>query len=193
MLNRVAAHESAAWTAFERRYGPIILAYALRLGLHLQDAEDVRQDVLASLVRSMPSFSYDPSVGRFRDYVRRIVRNAVFRRTARHGPRFIALCDDDGALFAAPLDDLDAEWETQWRRYHCERAMLTLMRTESDKNLEVFRLFLAGADAASIATALNLAPENVRKIKQRLRERLESIVRAQLLEKDGDDTPVGSV
>jgi len=67
LLYRVRRTDNAeAWVQFERRYGPLILAYALKRGLQLSDAENIRQRVLIGLSRSLPTFTYGASRGRFR-------------------------------------------------------------------------------------------------------------------------------
>lgn len=180
LLVRVRRPDAPAWELFERRYGPLVLAYAMRMGLSLADAEDVRQDVLVALTRAMPAFAYDPARGRFRDYLRSAVRHAVSRRAMRHAVGPVRL-HEDGASTRADADD---HWEDQWRRHHCRLAMETLRRSESARNVEVFTMLLAGADAGQVAEAMGISSEAARKIKQRVRDRLREIVLSQIRDED---------
>jgi RNA polymerase sigma-70 factor (ECF subfamily) len=66
-----------AWTRFVKMYQPGILASCRRLGMGLQDAEDLSQEVLLKIVKAMPGFRYDPNK-RFRGWLLTVLRRAAF-------------------------------------------------------------------------------------------------------------------
>jgi DNA-directed RNA polymerase specialized sigma24 family protein len=53
--------DQAAWEAFVAYYGPTIQLWCRKRGLQASDADDVTQDVLLRLSRTLRKFSYDPS------------------------------------------------------------------------------------------------------------------------------------
>ncbi len=64
------------WEEFVAVYGPVIFSWARRdFALQTSDAEDVRQDVMLRVWRSVRS--YDASKGRFRNWLYVCLRNAV--------------------------------------------------------------------------------------------------------------------
>ncbi len=174
----------AAWRDFERRYGPLVVGYCLRRGLQISDAEDVRQTVMTSLAKAMRTFVYSPEKGRFRDYFGRTVRNAVSRHLAqrRGGERPVSI--EGVGEPSAGGDDSDAEWERQWVRHHCRLAMDALRASEPPRNVEVFELLMQGKEAGAVGAAFGLSAEAVRKIKQRVRERLSQLLQDQLREEE---------
>ncbi|MCA9752374.1 MAG: sigma-70 family RNA polymerase sigma factor, partial [Gemmatimonadetes bacterium] len=95
-----------SWAEFDARYGELIVRYCLRRGLQLADAEDVRQEVLVSLASALKTFEYSPERGRFRGYLGRAVRNAIFRQATRPYRVREALGGDEGLDRApeAPAD-----------------------------------------------------------------------------------------
>lgn len=177
-----------AWHDFDAAYGEMIVRYCRARGLQLMDAEDVRQLVMLNLSRSMPRFEYRPELGRFRDYLRTTVRNAISRYIRRHNTDEIGL--DTLALESMATDDaqaMDAEWERQWTRLHCRTALRTL-RSESDpRHADVFEKLLSGASIQDVAESFDISPESVRKIKQRTKERLQALIARQLRQEDGLD------
>src|ERR1700722_20286647 len=83
--------EPAAWGELVELYTPLLLAWARRLGLQEADAADLVQEVLAALVRALPSFRLAPG-GSFRAGLRTIALNEWRKRKRR--PAFVSL---DGA------------------------------------------------------------------------------------------------
>lgn len=182
LLRRVRdAHDHAAWRAFDRRYGPLILAFGRRIGLQVADAEDVRQAVMMNLARTLPGFRYDPARGRFRTYLGRAVVHAVAELRRRHG-RLRTLDVDH----AAP-ETLDASWQDEWVRHHCRAALHTLRDEADPVHLAMFDAMLNGRSTATIAAMFEVSPAAVRKTRQRLRDRLRAIVARQIrAEETGD-------
>src|SRR5215211_372973 len=73
------APRELAWQAFHDRYAPMIHGYARRKGATPQQAEDIVQDVMLGFFSASPRFVYNPSVVRFRGYLRVCVHRALKR------------------------------------------------------------------------------------------------------------------
>jgi RNA polymerase sigma-70 factor (ECF subfamily) len=73
------ANDSDSWADFATVYGPVIRGYCRRRGLQEADADDVSQEVLAQVARSIESFDYEPGRGRFRDWLGAVTRNKIVR------------------------------------------------------------------------------------------------------------------
>ena len=72
---RQSPADPASWARFVDRYGPRIYAWCRRWGLQDADAQDVAQDILLKLSRTLTTFEYDRSRS-FRAWLRAVVRNA---------------------------------------------------------------------------------------------------------------------
>ena len=80
LLLRVRNPQDAeSWAAFVDVYCPLVFGHCRKRGLQHQDAEDVTQKVFTQITQSIRGFQYDPAVGRFRDWLGTVVRNAVNR------------------------------------------------------------------------------------------------------------------
>lgn len=173
--------DQAAWAEFDARYREVVVRYCMRRGLAYADAEDVGQGVLIALVRSLPRFEYRPEKGRFRGYLARIVHRAVSAHLQRRDgdPRLLEgdlLADIENGLASAP----DELWEREWEAHHLRTAMRTIRSTHHARSVAAFDLMLAGASTASIAGELGLSEVHVRKIRQRIGERLAALVERQI-------------
>lgn len=179
LLRRVRdAGDAGAWAEFDRLYGPMVVGYCLRRGLQISDAEDIRQVVMMGLARALVTFEYEPERGRFRDYVGRAAAHAV----ARHGrgPINRIGTDDLAQIAASSSGEPDTAWRREWVIQHCRAAVGQLRATESAQHLEVFDRLIAGQNATQIGEALGMTPEAVRKLKQRLRDRLRAMIAARI-------------
>lgn len=66
-----------AWQEFTAVYGPTLYQLARRRGLQPADAEDLAQEVLFAVARSVQRFQPDASRAKFRTWLSRIARNRL--------------------------------------------------------------------------------------------------------------------
>jgi RNA polymerase sigma-70 factor (ECF subfamily) len=184
LLGRLSeGRDPAAWREFIDRYGGLIRGFARREGLQPADCDDVVQEVLASLSRSMPGFRYDPARGKFRSYLKTVALHAIYRR-ARQNRGQIALEDVEAAGEAA-ADDSAAEerWEAEWRQYHLRLAMRTIEEEFHDKDRAAFEAYaLQGRGASEVAAELGISVDSVYQAKSRILKRLSELVALQVRE-----------
>lgn len=173
-----------AWIQFDRLYGELILRYCRRRGLALTDAEDVRQIVLVSLARALPGFTYDRARGRFRGYLGRTVRNAIFRYNTRPNRTLEQLVPWEEALDPPAPGEHDEAWEREWALHHLRAAMAALRDRHDPASLEIFDALLKGETPAEIAEARGITAAAVYKVKQRLRDRLREQIDRQIAEEE---------
>ena len=72
------------WPDFERRYDPVMRRFLAILArthplLNPDDCDDIVQEAFLAVRSALPGFHYTPARGRFRSYLRCVVRNAVLR------------------------------------------------------------------------------------------------------------------
>lgn len=185
LLQRVRdPNDHAAWADFDRQYRELILRYALARGLQPADAEDVRQIVLMNLTQAMRRFVYNPQLGRFRNYLARVVRNAIVRLVERRGPEWArgsSVLATGAALEDAAADEL---WEREWVNHHYRGALEALRAAVEPQTLAVFERLISGATPAEAADAFGLSVDAVQKIKQRMRDRLQERIAQQIRQED---------
>jgi RNA polymerase sigma factor (sigma-70 family) len=177
LLGRLVAENSdvreQAWADFVRLYGGAILRWCRGHGLHADQAEDVLQEVLMKLFRSIGNYTKER--GPFRAYLRTIVRREsgdfLKRLRQRHGcgrggDDLLADQPDpaglEEALWAVVLADLEqAVWQRLARRFPSEHLALTQrLARQTVSTVEVARQHgLALATVYKIKSAVKLAFE----------------------------------
>lgn len=189
LLARVKVRDPVAWTRLVELYGPLIYGWCRRAGIEAEDARDVVQEVLGSVVSDIDDFRGHGRPGQFRAWLRTITRRRLadhFRRVA-HSPRAaggttaqaqiqnIAEPSDDSAPDASSSED-DAVWQ----------GVLELVRAEfSDRAWQAFwRTTVEDQPGADVAKSLGMTVDAVYQAKSRVLRR----VRQLLCDADGTET-----
>src|SRR3954467_7580495 len=89
LLLRARAGETDAWQVLTDLYRPLILGWLHRQGVPARDLEDLSQEVLLSVVKSLPGFQHSGHRGAFRAWLRTIVcsRTADYWRALDAGTK----------------------------------------------------------------------------------------------------------
>lgn len=193
LFSRLRANEDRAWREFEDRYREMMLRFCRRRGLQHFDAEDVVQRVMADLLKSLPQFVYDRQRGRCRDYLYRCVRNALVnwaqqavRRPEQLRSGMVHALEEDSRNGRAGRDDMVA-WEEEWVAHHYRMAMDTVRKTFEPRSIEIFDRSVAGATIPELAGVFTMTEEAVRKVRERIRDRMEELIAEQVREEDEFD------
>jgi RNA polymerase sigma-70 factor (ECF subfamily) len=182
--------DRAAWSDFDRRYREWLIRFFRRRNVPFPDAEDLVQRVFSSLVVSLPQFTYDPNRGRFRDYLFRCARNALSEWARCPGRNGKALFNH-GGLDSAVSSELDpaeaAAWEEEWIGHHYRLALESLRVMAAERDIAILERSMGGASVADLAREFAMEEAAVYKVRQRIRERMEALIAAQVADEDRTD------
>jgi RNA polymerase sigma-70 factor (ECF subfamily) len=156
-----------AWERFVRLYTPLLLYWARQLGLQEQDAADLVQDVLLTLVRKLPDFRYHHG-GSFRGWMRTVLMN-TWRDRRQRAP---AAPLDSDVEPQAPAEDQILE-EREYRLYVLGRA-LRLMSADFEPATwqACWETVVVDRPAADVAAELGITVNAVYLAKSRVLSRL---------------------
>jgi RNA polymerase sigma-70 factor (ECF subfamily) len=187
LLERLAtAPREGDWELFYAKYAAVILSFAQKQGLEEHGARDALQETMIVLVRKLPTFTYDPAQGRFRNWLLTIVANKVREARRRaHAERLVSLdaqSADDTALHerlpAESMHGVEAV-EAAWRQSLLEEALRRVLEDPHTKaeTVAVFRACaLEGRPVADVAAAFGLKENAVYQIKNRMMTRLRELL-----------------
>ncbi len=177
--------DRAAWQEFCDRYGELIQGFARRRGLQPSDCDDVVQETLLALTKSMPKFQYEPGKGSFRSYLKTIVLHTIFRRS-RQKRGEVALREVEAEAERASNDsDTDAQWEEEWRQFHLRIAMKTIAAEFNETDRAAFDAYaVGGRDVGETAESLGMSVDQVYQAKSRILKRIGELVEQQLKEEE---------
>ena len=167
------------WSEFDRRYRPIIVGFARKLGLDDNDAADAAQETLAQFVKEYRDGRYDRNRGRLRTWLIAILktriaaqrRKASTRREYRGDSAVVDLEDDH---------QLTRIWTAERRHVLLQEALQELReKTQTtDRVIRAFELFVINqVPAAEVAAQLDMQAQDVYLAKSRVAQRLRDILR----------------
>jgi RNA polymerase sigma-70 factor (ECF subfamily) len=180
LLERLrTAPDDDAWNQFVELYGPLVYRWLrFRFELPEKDAEDVSQEVLAAVVREMPTFHYRAG-GSFRAWLFRIVFHRVqsLRREARPRPVDPADLAQTVDHTPDPPDELARRWEDEHDRHVLCQALALIEREFEPSTWQAFRLIaLEGLPAPEAGARAGLTANAARIAKYRVLRRLRQVV-----------------
>ncbi len=132
--------DAESWREFVRIYAPLIFRYAKRMGLQDADAADVTQDVLKVVSESIERFNYDPSVGRFRGWLKTVAFYTYSQMKKRN--RRQPACTGDSTVLSVAEDGASAAdsrfWNDEYTRRMFELASERVQPTVQPSTWEAF-------------------------------------------------------
>jgi len=113
------AADARAWDDFVAVYAPLVYGLARRHGLQPADADDVVQDVLAAVARSVETWLKRTDRGPFRAWLLRIARNLAINALTRPKSRPLAAGGENGQRLSQYADsngDAARQFDLEYRR-----------------------------------------------------------------------------
>ena len=151
----------------------MIHGYCRRRRLQESDASDVAQNVMMRLTKTMCQFEYDPSIGRFRDWLGKVVHRELLRfwtnqkKHTRHDAMIIEL----ESLHA------DSTWIEYFQSEILHQSLVNIEKEFSAESWQAFhRSWVQNIPAGEVAESLGVEIENVYVAKSRALKRLRAEV-----------------
>lgn len=178
--------DSQAWEDFVEYYERFIFHVLHRMNVSARDFDDLVQNVLVKLWRSLAS--YESGKARFRTWLGVVVRNAVYdqfsetnrqRKLLQHELQSLQMLEKE------PASEIEQLIEKEWADYVTSIAMARIEKLFSEEAVKSFTMSLNGGSAKEIAKELNLSPDSVYTLKSRVKARFIKEIRAVIDELEG--------
>jgi RNA polymerase sigma-70 factor (ECF subfamily) len=185
LLQRLRDRSDSAWQQLCQIYEPLIRRW-LRRDAHLgPEEDDLVQEVLLAVFRSIGNFSRAHS-GAFHAWLRKITINCLNGHWRKQGRRPAVRGGEEGTSQLTLLEDPASELSRQWDREHHQhlmRCLLDLVRPEVEPSTwEAFwSVEMEGEKPAAVAARLGTSVPAVYLAKSRVLKKLRE-VGAEILE-----------
>ena len=169
-----------AWERFDRDYRPLLVEFALRLGLGADDAEEVAQRAAIAFFDGYQRGQYSRARGRLRNWLLGIARNKIadyYAEQAAHptSPAERAGAEAKLSQIADP-DSLSAVWDEQWQTHVLSLCLRHAREHFAERDIHIFELFaIEGKTTLEVADEVNLSREHVTTIKHRVLKYVKAV------------------
>ncbi|MBI1827665.1 MAG: sigma-70 family RNA polymerase sigma factor [Planctomycetes bacterium] len=180
LLERVKQRtDRSAWNDFFHLYWPLLVGFAQSRSLSRADAEDVAQDCMDVLFRTLKEFNYARGKGSFKNYLYTLVIRRIMNSVRRKRPRSA----DSSEL--QNLQALETEssrlWERYWLRHHLAYCLSVVETEFASPTLAAFRLYvISDWPVERVCEALEVTANQVylakSRVTARLREEWEAVI-----------------
>jgi len=192
--------DQEGWREFFRIYWKLIYGVAVQSGLSPQESEDVVQETVISVCKSIKMFEADPAKGSFKSWLLNVTRWRIKdqyrkRRTATEKRVHLrrdkqgSENPDESTATEDRIPDPDANvldrmWDEEWQRNLVETALEAMKKQVSNKQFQIFYLHaIKSTPAHEVAQALGISVNQVYINKHRLggmlKEEIEKLDRNQ--------------
>ena len=173
-LNEPASEE--VWTEFVSIYRPLIIRVAIAKGLQHADAEDLAQDVLGTVRRSLSTFE-SQGLGSFRGWLFQITRNLVVNHLTRSkGPIGSGDSNIQDLLLQQPerTDETAGLFDLELRRHQLDTAAREVQPSVEPATWQAFWMTaVEGKPISEVALQLGKSEGAIRMAKCRVLARLQ--------------------
>lgn len=174
------AADVAAWDEFTDIYAPVVFRLARRQGLQPADADDLVQEVLAAVARSVGTWLKRDDRGTFRAWLIRIARNTAidFLTRRKHQPWAAGGEDAARALDkVAADDDVSSDFDIEYRREVFRWASIHVREAVSESTWRAFWLTsVEDQPIAEVAERIGTSVGSVYIARSRVMKRLRALV-----------------
>ena len=166
--------DQTAWDEFYELYAPLMYRFARRHGLTPDDADEVRDQCLEVLARRMPDFAYDPSIGRFKSWLYRVVSGRIIDLRRRRVAQNADTAELKGLVDPQPTPT--QAWEQHWRKEHLKYSLERSRLLVSERNYRAFEMLVEEKTVSQVCDALSMNPNQVYKAKMQVLQRVRRIM-----------------
>jgi RNA polymerase sigma-70 factor, ECF subfamily len=175
------ASDVAAWDEFVSLYSPSVVRVAARLGLQTADAENVLQEVLLRVAKSIDQWLDRTDRGGFRPWLLRIARNETINLLTRKATRpFAPVLSGLGSNLEQlpdPSDELATAIDLEYEKEVFLWAAEQVREAVSEHTWQAFWLsHIEGLATEEVSKRLGLRPANIYFAKSRVMHRLKQLV-----------------
>ena len=189
LLAKVRAGDEVSWAEFYAAYKPLILLCGQDCLLTPDENDELVQQVMSEIFQKdivgkydpdhIPDdivFHYDPSHGRFRYYLRKIIRNQALKFIQKR-KGFVELDNPQKTVEEPEIDVWDELWDEEWKRHVLAMALTELKGHVQPETYVAFEMYaIQERPVQEVAKFLNLSVASVYTAKSRCVAALKEII-----------------
>jgi len=176
--------DQSSWQEFFDTYWKLIYGVARKTGMTDAEAQDVVQETMASVVKHMPGFEYDPAVGSFKAWLLKMTRWRIIDQVRKRQPpavhRSLSAGTGTGTVervIDPESDVLDRLWDAEWEKNLLDAAVANVKRRLDPPRYQIFDFYVnKGWEPEKVAERFQISVDQVYLAKHRITELIKAEV-----------------
>ncbi len=170
--------DDQSWADFFNTYWKLIYNFAIQRGLTHQEAEEVVQETVLAVAKSIPNFQYEPAKCAFKTWLLTVTRSKIANQFEKRARRPVTVHAEDDSRKTSLLDRVpddqaqqqwEAAWDGEWEKNLMDAAIQRVKRRISIEQFQMFDFFvLKGWPARDVAKTLGVTIAHVYVAKHRI-------------------------
>lgn len=175
LLERIRSRDNReSWNDFVELYTPLIFHWTKQHGIERQDLSDVVQEILLTLVRTLPSFTYEASQS-FRGWLLKVTVSRVRDHQRKQGKNKLVTGDTVPQELAAVSQQVELRSEQEYRDLIVSRSFeLARPHFRDDVWRACYEQVVNQRSAEEIAAELGMTRNQVYLAKSRVLARIRT-------------------
>ena len=190
-MAKVRSGDEISWQEFYTAYKPLIILCGGDCGLTQDEKEELVQKVMCEIFRkdiigkydpdNVPShivFKYDPAKGRFRHYLRKIIRYQAIKIYNQRRDHDSIDAEDSPVRPLTSEDTWNTAWDEEWYKHVLHTAMTELRSRVQPETYVAFEMYaVQNRKVEDVANFLNISVSSVYTAKSRCISTLREIIK----------------
>ena len=175
--------DQESWREFFETYWKLIYGVAVQSGLDHTEAQEVVQETVMSVSKSMPKFRADPSFGSFKSWLLNLTRWRIIDQVRKRPPDYFqrqnpprssgGVSETSTTAEARVADpsgnSLEAIWNQEWERHLLDAALKCVQKESNSDHYQIFYLqVIKQLPPEKVAETLGVEVGQVYLVKHRL-------------------------
>ena len=135
LLERVKAGENCAWSEFYETYRSLVWLKGKDYNLTDAEQQDLLSDVMSAFFNAQGKFIYDPKIGQFRYYFRKLIASCCIKIIKKRLPNSIDDGNGESQEPPAPTNDED---DFEWKAFLLHLAIEEVTETMDTRQVQCF-------------------------------------------------------
>ena len=173
---RQADRDEPCWEEFVDSYKNYIYVIIRKFNLSNELCDDMLQDILIQLWKSLPKFDYRPQECRFRTWLSivccSVVKNHLKSKAGRKMLKETEYEESLHALDQFSEPEIERIAESEWKNFIAEKALENIRPRLTDKMFLVFEASFEERPDKDVASEIGCSEASVRVYRQRVRNSL---------------------
>lgn len=170
--------DQESWKVFFDTYWKLIYGTAIKAGLNDAEAQDVVQETVMAVLKSMPTFEYETKAGSFKSWLLQLTRWRISDQLRKREPGMdrpdrlagtSSQTSEVDLLVDPAAHELETAWDREWETNLMEAAIEKVKKKVRAEDYQVFDLYVFKEWPVSrVARTLHINPGKVYLIKHRV-------------------------